>query len=429
MITERNVTNMLIVKNVNTTISAGTNVSAELAGMNTGESIITTPGGVVVDSASLPTEFKIGTKLSTGKIQWSDIIKLSSIKSIYADSYSLATLQTDYVGYNGTSGSIDAINSNIYTLRLYRLPLDMAGFAQQRVNRGVYKSDTTASQQEIAKGVCENLISNMSKDPEKTKFGTDIIKVERINSGALLNAMAAGGAATATVVKGSKYVTLSTDQSTTCPAGSIIRLGGTGAGTTPCYGVVAISASGLIVTLDQAYQGASAVIAEGSVETVTEGNWGIKLTGVKFSFDAPKFGYLLPRWKTTLQDFGTTTVTESVISAEGTGMYEWVAQVEQQLQGSEGNFYRAQVPYPTFRAEAVVGGEYAIINIAFEDNMGTTLGGVANSYKQLIIACVKGAGTTYSAANVGLGTTLNAVLTAYPAIQNSGVTISTEIAA
>ena len=47
MIGERNVANMLIVKNVNTTISAGTNVSAELAGMNTGESIITTPGGVV----------------------------------------------------------------------------------------------------------------------------------------------------------------------------------------------------------------------------------------------------------------------------------------------------------------------------------------------------------------------------------------------
>jgi len=101
--------------------------------------------------------------------------------------------------------------------------------------------------------------------------------------------------------------------------------------------------------------------------------------------------------------------------------------MEQQFQGNEGNYYRAQVPYPTFRQEAVDGGQYALINIAFEDNMGTTIGGVANSYKQLIIACVKGAGTTYSAANVGLGTTLNAVLVAYPAIQNSGVTIATEI--
>ena len=59
--------------------------------------------------------------------------------------------------------------------------------------------------------------------------------------------------------------------------------------------------------------------------------------------------------------------------------------------------------------------------------MDTTLGSVANSPKELWIACVKGDGTTYSNANTGLGTTLNAYLTAYTSIESNGVVISAEI--
>lgn len=431
MISEKNVANLLIVKNVNTTQTAGANISAAISGMNVGESTIVSPGGVIVDAAgTLPKEFKIGTKLSSGKIQWSDLLKAKDIKSIVTKRYAAATLQTDYVGYNGTSGSIDAISNNIYTLRLYMLPLDLAGFAQQKIKRGVYKSDATASQQEIAVGVASNLIQSLSKEPEKIKFGTDNIKVELINSGAQANAL---GTATAALTKGSQYVVFSEDMTALVTAGTILRFGTSGAGTAPCYVVESTdagAAAARIYKLSIPYQGTTtSALAAASVESVTEGNWGIKLTGVKFSFDAPKFGYLLPRWKTTLQDFGSTLVTESAISAEGTGEYEWVAQVEQQLQGSEGNFYRAQVPYPTFRAEAVSGTTYALINIAFKDSMDTTLGSVANSPKELWIACVKGAGTTYSNANTGLGTTLNAYLTAYTSIESNGVVISAEISA
>ena len=429
MISEKNVANLLIVKNVNTTQTAGANISAAISGMNTGESTIVSPGGVIVDAAgTLPKEFKIGTKLSSGKIQWSDLLKAKDIKSITTKRYAAATLQTDYVGYNGTSGSIDAISNNYYTLRLYMLPLDLAGFAQQKIKRGVYKSDATASQAEIAVGIASDLIKSLSKEPEKIKFGTDNIKVELVNSGAQANAL---GTATAALTKGSQYVVFSEDMTALVTAGTILRFGTSGAGTAPCYVVESTdagAAAARIYKLSIPYQGATtSALAAASVESVTEGNWGIKLTGVKFSFDAPKFGYLLPRWKTTLQDFGNTLVTESAISAEGNGEYEWVAQVEQQLQGSEGNFYRAQVPYPTFRQESVLGGTYAIINIAFKDSMDTALGSVANSPKELWIACVKGAGTTYSNANTGLGTTLNAYLTAYTSIESNGVSISGEI--
>ena len=132
MIGEKNVANLLIVRNVAATGVAGTkgtNVSAVIPNMVTGESVVVTPGGIVVDGstatvAALPTEFKIGTKLSSGKILWSDLIRARDIKSITTKRYAAATLQTDYVGYNGVSGSIDAVSNNIYNLRVYMLPLD-----------------------------------------------------------------------------------------------------------------------------------------------------------------------------------------------------------------------------------------------------------------------------------------------------------------
>lgn len=442
MITERNVANLLIAKSVATTLTHGNNVSAEISGMNTGETILTTPGGVIINAAGTITsypEFKIGVKNSDGKIQWSDIIKASSIKRINTLRYTAAANQLDYIGYNGTSGSIDVINSNIYTARLYMLPLDMAGFAQQKIKRGVYKSDSTATEAEIAAGVAENLITSLSKEPEKVKYGTNNIKVELVNSGTSI--ATSGG--TIAVTKGSYYVSIAgtgadagkydTDGSTIV-AGDYIRFGHATTKTYPVYKVDSVVSGGgattMVVKLNLPYQGdtdaAIAAASVGVIAAASVGNFGIKLTGATFKFDAPKFGYLLPRWKTTLQDFGTTTVTESTVASEGTGTYEQVAYMEQQLQGNEGNFYRAQVPYPTFRAEAASGSTYAIISIEFEDNMNTTIGGVANSYKQLYIACVKGNGTTYSDANTGLGTTLNAYITGY-AIPSNGVTIATEI--
>ena len=447
MISEKNVANMLIVRNVAATGVAGTegtNVSAVIPNMVTGEAVVVTPGGVVVDGstatiAALPQQFKIGTKLTSGKILWSDLINARDIKSITTKRYAAATLQTDYVGYNGTDGSIDAISNNIYTLRLYLLPLDLAGFAQQKIKRGVYKSDATASQGEIADGVALNLIQSLSKEPEKIKFGTDNIKVELVNSGTSI--ATSGG--TIAVTKGSQYVTILgtgadagayNADGATIVAGDYIRFGHATTKTYPIYKVEQVVSGGgaatMVVKLSLPFQGttdgAIAAANVGVIAAASVANFGIKLTGVKFSFDAPKFGYSLPRWKTTLQDFGSTLVTESAISAEGTGEFEWVAQVEQQLQGSEGNFYRAQVPSPTFRQEAVVGGTYAIVTIEFVDAMTTTLGQQANSPKQLWIACAKGNAATITDAQTGFGTILTSYITAY-GMQANVANVSTEI--
>jgi len=228
MITEKNVANLLIVSNGSKTTTHTTNVSAALAGMNTGESVVCTPGGIIVNAASAATltqQFKIGTKLSTGKFLWSDIIDAKSITKIDARGFTPYTTQVDYVGYNGTSGSIEVMNDNIYTVRMYMLPIDMAGFAQQKIKRGVYKSDSTATQQEIAYGLTENLIQNFSREPEKTKYGTNNIKFERTYSGAVTEGTWTNNWLTWRVIRGSNYIT-SDEAHGYSTVGNIIILGG-----------------------------------------------------------------------------------------------------------------------------------------------------------------------------------------------------------
>jgi len=425
---QRNVANLIVVNATAATAGMETNnVDGYISSMNTGEPVVISPGGIVVDATgTLPTEFKIATKLTDGSLNYSDIIRAKSIKSIHANKYTAATNQLDYIGYNGSSGSIDVINDNIYSVKLYLRPTDTAGFMQQKIKEGFYETDSTATQSEIAKGLTESLIKNFSREPDKVKFGTDRFTFERINAGAQKNAMAS---ATATVTRGSNTILLSEDESLTCLVGDVIRLGGTGAGTAPCYVVTAVSASGLIVTLDLPWQGTSQTIAHGNVETVTEGNWGIKLSSVTYYYEEPKFRYSQPIWDTILQDCGATLVTKSTATSPGTGDYRQIHAMEQLFLGNEGNYYRAQIPQPTFRTEVSSSKTYAIVTIEYEGEMTTELGGQANSLKQLILACEKGDVGAYKDANTGLGTILNAYVTAYsiPLTYTTSATIATEI--
>lgn len=425
---QRNVANILIANSVAATAGMeGLNIDGFISSLSTGEPVVLNPAGLVVDATgTLPTEFKIATKLTNGDLNISDIIRAKSIKSIHTTRYTAPTNQVDYVGYNGSSGSIDVINNNLYSVKLHLLPTDTAGFMQQKIKEGFYETDSTATQSEIAYGLTNSLIKNFSREPEKIKYSVDRIKFERINSGAQANAL---GTATATLNYGSNAVVFSEDMTALVTAGTILRFGTTGAGTAPCYVVTGHNsgaAAARVYFLDIAWQGTTQVLAAASVESVTEGNWGIKISSSTYYFEEPKWRYNMPVWKTYTQDCGSTVVTESVKATPGSGDYRQVSAMEQLFLGNEGNYYRAQIPQPTFRSETSASKTYALIVIEFEDDMTTEIGGVAKSLKQLYIACEKGNGGAYSDANTGLGTILNAYITAY-SIPSNGVTIATEI--
>lgn len=429
---QRNVANLLVVNSVAATAGMETNnIDGYISSMSTGEPVIVSPGGVVVDATgTLPTEFKIATKLTDGTLLYSDIIKAKGIKSIVAHKYVAATNQVDYVGYNGSTGSFDVINNNIYSIKLYLKPTDTAGFMQQKIKEGFYETDSTATQREIALGLCNSLYLNFKREPDKVKFGTDRFVFERINSGAQANAL---GTATAALTKGSTAVVFSEDLTALVTAGTILRFGTSGAGTAPCYVVTGHdsgAAAARVYTLDMPYQGTSTTaLAAASVESVTEGDWGIKISSVTYYYEEPKFRYSQPIWETILQDCGSTVVTKSVKTTPGSGDYRQVRAMEQLFLGNEGNYYRAQIPQPTFRSEVSSSKTYALLTIEYVDNFSTELGGQADSLKQLYVACEKGNGGAYSDANTGLGTTLNAYVTAYsiPLTYTTSATIATEI--
>ena len=414
METIKNVTQLFVgLADTNTAAIEGDTISA-YGDMTDGEIVITDQNNVVLTAsdnlvaADFPTqEFKFIGRSGTTLIH-SDLISKANIISYDLAVQSAEVQQVDYVGYNGSAGSLGAIVSNLHTIRLYVQESTIQGFMQQKIKEGFYKSASTTTQQAIALGLCKSLVANYSREPEQD------LKFERINAGAQANAMAS---ATASVVNGSKYVTLSEDESLTCPAASLIRFGTSGAGVAPVYVVESISASGLIITLDMEYQGATETIAHTAVETVTEGNWGIKITGVDRAFKAGFTGTAPITWTTNI-DFGdssATTVTKSTAAYPGIGTPQQLARLEKELQ-ADGNVYRSfveggVVDRSQMSAAVTAGTLSDVITITYAKEIETGLGSVVKSPATILLASVKAsANTLFEDADSGLVVALDKII-------------------
>lgn len=274
--------------------------------------------------------------------------------------------QVSYFGYNGTSGSIDAANSTYYAIRmvinhsfgmLNNSPL-MLTFP--------YKSDASATQSEVAAGLA--IAATGTLDRQAFKF----CKVERINSGAAANAL---GTATASVVNGGNTIVFSEDMTSLVVAGTILRLGGLGAGVQPCYIVTGHdsgAAAARIYTLDQKYQGATnAALAANVIESVTEGNWGLKFTGISVAdaaFDpindepfVTSFE-LLPN-----SSFTASTVTYTTKPFIGRGTYQLVAAQEAYCQFQGKRPAISAYPRTSYLQSAVAADTYALFSFEITD--------------------------------------------------------------
>jgi hypothetical protein len=337
--------------------------------LNDGEIGLFTPSGTRLTeaTAATATEFIIvqgrgssEVKLLSGIIKKADLVAAKCTRKVYA----AATEQVDYIGYNGTDGAIDVLDDNLYYIRLHLDQSKTSNHGGVYVKHGVYKSNpTSATQGEIAAGLISSLISNFKKEPYR------LIKFERVISDA--GVATSGG--TAAVVYGSKFVTISESagaaadagkynaDAASITAGDYIRIGGT-ATTSPVYKVVATSGVGTataILTLDVPYQGATnSAVAAASMEVVTEAlasaaDFGIKLTAVEQPWILGAIHYNKLKFKTLLEDFGVTTVTNSTASSPGVGEYEQMAELEWFAQGNEGTIYRKTVPTFVPKADVV----------------------------------------------------------------------------
>lgn len=332
-----------------------------------------------------------------GKLQVSPVLYWNDLVSKRKLAASADAAQVVAIGYNGTSGSIETNNGGEYLVTIgWKDGTKM--FNKRQYKYGQYTADASATQYEIVNGIQTSLLATLRKDPY-TMF-----KVEKINSGAQLNAMAS---ATALVTNGSKIVTLSEDESLTCPDGSFIRFGTSGAGTAPVYKVIDITADGLTITLDQPYQGASAAaFAHTSIETLTEGNWGLLITAMDSNkpFELGKWEFNPLRFDVGLSvDFGATPTTILTSPAKGVGTYKSIATIEWELVGNRREAFRiAEYPVDINSSLGATSGEtYTTYVLQFKDRSTQVIGGTAESHITLMIA----------SAGTSLGNNLDTVFT------------------
>lgn len=418
MQTIKNVTQLIVAKDQTQKAGLEATYINALTDLNDGDVVVTDAKNLVFNAASMPTvvpSFKL-IQRSGSKLIHSDIVFQGKVVDYNLTKQDGEDQQVDYVGSNGTTGSLDELASNIYTIRLYIQGSTITDFMQQKIKEGFYKSNTAAAsytQGAVAAGLVKSLVANYSREPEQ-----DIV-FDVINSG---TRVALGtGAGTVTFTNGSKAAVFGTDidDATTNAAlavGDLLAINTTK--TTGVYTVTAINSTTDTATLDRPFEGATATVANATVgrvvaATALAADYGVKIAGVDRYYQAGFFASAVTQWKTTV-DFGdnqTTTVDESVAAWPGIGTSQQVGTLEKELQ-SDNSVYRAFPESGVVDDVNVVQGSlYDVTVINFGDNIETGLGMDVNSPKTLQIALENNTAQADDA-NTGIITTLNAIIVA-----------------
>jgi hypothetical protein len=272
------------------------------------------------------------------RIDGSGVIKYSGA------SYTASQEQISYIGFNGVSGSIDAINSNDYKLSIvYKHNKDMWS---EQLNKRVYRytSDSTATQAEIATEFTKLIIND----------SFNLVTPERVVAGAGVTP----AAGTYTFTQGSKNVTM--PSATALTVGTVLRVGTTT--TSPVY--IVANVIGTTAVLDVPYQGPSVNIAAANLQTVAAPTaWGIKLTSKPLDFEVGMFKYLKVIFEPLLSNFGSTNLTTAQNSSKGIGEWQSVAELEWFAYGFDGITNRIGHPVPAGRSDVVQNANYDVITI------------------------------------------------------------------
>jgi len=290
-----------------------------------GEVIAVESDGTAIASGS--NKIMIVAKNDSGKIVISEPIKVSDIKHVSAKAYVAPTEQIDYVGFNGTTGSIEVINSNLYQVNIEMANYGSTGSELRYHKQGHFNSAASATELSIAEGLRDSLIRNFSREPEKR------IKFEMVcnNAGLALGT----GVDNVVFTNGSKIISATDiDNATTNAAlavGDLLRVGT--AVTDPVYRITAIDSVANTATLDQAFQGDTTTIADTALERIAAASlaaadYGIKLTGQPKLFKLGKIRYEKMVFVTQLVDCGDTIVTKSQAAKLGIGEGKAVAEEE-----------------------------------------------------------------------------------------------------
>jgi hypothetical protein len=366
-------------------------------GLADGEIRCFTPGGTVIAEGTIANdEFVVVLGRGSNDTPLvSPKIKKDWVKRISKKDYTAPTAQLDYVGYNGTSGSIVTNNNTVYRASIALEESPTTNHGGVYIKDMVYSSDSSATQAEIAIGLAGSGVGNFSREYDKSISFKAICNSAVTAANDFVNNI--------TVVNGSKVVSVATAitwgaGATTLAIGDFVRMGSNGAGTAltdDVYKVTAVDTTNLNFTVDRPVQITSQVLTAASSDaeviaaaTGAAADWGVSLTGLTLDFKLGKIDNAVAKWNLSLDadSFGATTLTNSTTATPGSGSYNQVAELEHFLNGNNGENFRTGEPnIYSYTKMAQSSETYDLIVIEFEKGRTDSLGYV-NSPQSLIIA-------------------------------------------
>ncbi len=387
---QRNLQRILVGKEI-TTASTG-----KMDNLKDGEIGAFAPGGTRLVDSSAGTGEKVVSKgdkffLAQGRASGEEpvitpVIDPNEVVRASVKEGSAEQEQVDYVGYDGDSdsGSIDPLNDNQYHITLYIQEYLTSNVDGRRVKFGHYKSDSTATQEEVALGLAKNLTANMQREAEEfMRFGA-------VNNAGLKASDDIDEDATFT--KGSTKVGITTqgsdvdyggskggDDPTNLAVGDYIRVEDDATTVTKealVYRVESIDAGNNEFTLDRPFEKdtvtitgddgkGTQVIASGSIGS----DWGVKLEGRPLSHVVGKEYFKKVRFEKVLERFGTTDTSQKQAAKKGVGEGKEIADLEDFLQGHEGEYLRDVDPtvHPKRKlADTTI--RYDLLNLIYKDS-------------------------------------------------------------
>lgn len=360
----------------------GTSLSTAAAG----EVFVTDASGTVLDTASVLLADSIMIMQSQGSalpVVISPKIKKSNVLTYKGGRYTAPVQGISYIGYNGSTGSINVINDNAYTALVYTY--DSPTWAEKSpAVIGYHASDSSATQQEIADGIVSSMYQN-KKNLQAAKPFT----VERVNSGADGGSLGVVG----TFTEDSVRVTFAS--AVTLVAGDYLRFAN-GTLTSAVYKIAVVNSS-TSYDLDVPWDAVSTTTSTAGrilAATAVAGDFGVKLTGraQPVSQSLIQNGglqeYYFVRFKPNLVGFGSTSTDyNNTVAVSGSGVPAQVGVEERQLLGNEGFLHPGAMPFQTPRSNTNFSAAgYSFIHLEFNDVPVNTVLGLDAQPKQLDIA-------------------------------------------
>lgn len=342
-----------------------------------------------------------------GKMHYSDTINISGITIGETASNVAAAAQVTYIGYNGTSGSINLVDNCPYELTLYMKNSSItAGHIYNAYPKhvGGFVSSMDATQEEIALATVYSGWKQF-KDEKVMK-----VQFDAICSGTGI----ATSAGTLGVSRGSNVISWaenSTDDDagkydsdgSSVAVGDYIRIGANTV-VTAVYKVTAIAgtaADGIYLTLDRPFTGTTntAVAANAAFiipsATGLAANWGVRMVGIElfattYGIETTNYWSIDGRMEYDVNTFtiayysGFTTdtaITYATTATRGTGTYWEVVEDEYFSKGFDGQFIYTGYPAYLFVPNATPGYTYAAHYIYWYDD-GTTSPTLGDTTKQ-----------------------------------------------